>query len=234
MAQPLPADWCEMQNVTKDSEKTIRLMLVDDHPLVRRGLAELISDEPHLEVCAQMASAEDALQDIDQINPDLVIVDVTLPGMNGVELIKRLRSRYPKMLILVSSMHDESLFAERCLRAGANGYVNKEEATDKVVDAINHVIDGHLYLSADMTSHLLHGVIAGEVGQRSTLEILTDRELEVFALIGRGLPTREIAQKLHLSVKTIETHRDHMRAKLKIGSTTELMRHAVQWVLENG
>ncbi len=220
--------------MTKRGQETIRLMLVDDHPLVRRGLAELISDEPHLEVCAQMASAEDALQEIDQINPDLVIVDVTLPGMNGVELIKRLRSRYPKMLILVSSMHDESLFAERCLRAGANGYVNKEEATDKVVDAINRVIDGHLYLSADMTSRLLHGVIAGEVGQQSTLETLTDRELEVFALIGRGLPTREIAQKLHLSVKTIETHRDHVRAKLKIGSTTELMRHAVQWVLENG
>ena len=220
--------------MTKNGKETIRLMLVDDHPLVRRGLAELISDEPHLEVCAQLASAEDALQEIDEAHPDLVIVDVSLPGMNGVELIKRLRSRYPKILILVSSMHDESLFAERCLRAGANGYVNKEEATDKVVDAINRVIDGHLYLSAAMTSRLLHGVIAGDRGQQSILETLTDRELEVFALIGRGLPTREIAQKLHLSVKTIETHRDHVRTKLKIGSTTELMRHAVQWVLENG
>jgi DNA-binding NarL/FixJ family response regulator len=215
-------------------KKKIRLMLVDDHPLVRRGLAELISDEPHLEVCAQVASAEDALQEIDRVNPDLVIVDVTLPGMNGVELIKRLRSRYPGIMMLVASMHDESLFAERCLRAGANGYVNKEEATDKVVDAINRVIDGHVYLSAEMTNRLLHGVIAGDVGQQSALESLTDRELEVFALIGRGLPTREIAHKLHLSVKTIETHRDHVRAKLKIGSTNELMRHAVQWVLENG
>ena len=114
--------------MTKDGKQKIRLMLVDDHPLVRRGLAELISDEPHLEVCAQMASAEDALQEIDQINPDLVIVDVTLPGMNGVELIKRLRSRFPKMLILVSSMHDESLFAERCLRAGANRLKPFEES----------------------------------------------------------------------------------------------------------
>ncbi len=220
--------------MAKQVKKKIRVMLVDDHPLVRRGLAELISDEPHLEVCAQVASAENALEEIDRVKPDLVIVDVTLPGMNGVELIKRLRSRYPRIIMLVTSMHDESLFAERCLRAGANGYVNKEEATDKVVDAINRVIDGHVYLSAEMTNRLLHGVIAGEVGQHSALESLTDRELEVFALIGRGLPTREIAQKLHLSVKTIETHRDHLRAKLNISTTNELMRHAVQWVLENG
>jgi DNA-binding NarL/FixJ family response regulator len=166
--------------------------------------------------------------------PDSMIVDITLPGMNGLELIKRVRSRCPDIRILVTSMHEESLFAERSLRAGANGYINKEEATEKVVEAINRVLAGHVYLSSQMTSRLLHAVIGGDVGQKSLIESLTDRELEVFELIGRGLSTRDIAEKLHLSVKTVETHRDHIRNKLNLESTNQLMRHAVQWVLEHG
>lgn len=211
-----------------------RIMLVDDHPLVRRGLAALISDEHNLEICGQADSAEAALGMIAESKPDLIVVDVSLPGINGVDLIKRIRSRDAKVRILVSSMHDESLFAERCLRAGANGYINKESATTEVLKAVAKVLDGQLYLSAEMTSRMLHGVIGGNTGNQSSLETLTDRELEVFALIGKGLPTRDIADRLHLSVKTIETHRDHVRAKLGISNSTELMRHAVQWVLENG
>ncbi len=223
-----------MANPSSDSPKRSRLMLVDDHPLVRRGLAELISQEPHLEVCAQSPSAEEALLSIEQAQPDLVVIDIMLQGMSGLELIKRVRARFPDVRILVSSMHDESIFAERCLRAGANGYVNKEQATEHVIDAINQLLEGKVFLSPAMTSRLLHGVVGSETPRRSPLETLTDRELEVFALIGRGHPTRDIAEKLHLSVKTIETHRDHMKAKLGLRTTNELLRHAVQWVLENG
>jgi DNA-binding NarL/FixJ family response regulator len=214
--------------------KISRVMLVDDHPLVRKGLAALISDEPYLEVCGQAESAESALKILDDCRPDLMIVDITLPGINGVDLIKRIRSRNAQVRILVSSMHEESLFAERCLRAGANGYIDKASATDEVLSAVTKVLDGQLYLSADMTSRMLHGAIRGQAEKQSCLETLTDRELEVFALIGKGLPTRDIAERLHLSVKTIETHRDHVRRKLGIANSTELMRHAVQWVLENG
>jgi DNA-binding NarL/FixJ family response regulator len=209
-------------------------MLVDDHPLVRKGLAALISDDGKLEVCGQADSAESALGMIDDCKPHLIIVDVTLPGINGVDLIKRIRSRDETVRILVASMHDESLFAERCLRAGANGYINKESATQDVLAAVTKVLDGEVYLSADMTSRMLKTAVGGKVGKRSSLETLSDRELEVFALIGKGMPTREIADRLHLSVKTIETHRDHVRQKLEISNSTELMRHAIQWVLENG
>lgn len=211
-----------------------RVMVVDDHPLVRKGLSALISDEPHLEVCGQAESAELACSMMHECQPDLMVIDVSLPGINGIELIKRIRSRDAELRILVSSMHDEALFAERCLRAGANGYINKECATNEVLEAITQVLDGQIYLSAEMTSRLLHGAISGKTGSKSRLETLSDRELEVFALIGNGLPTREIAARLHLSVKTIETHRDHVRRKLDIDTSVELMRHAVQWVLENG
>jgi DNA-binding NarL/FixJ family response regulator len=209
-------------------------MLVDDHPLVRKGLAALISDAGKLEVCGQAESGESALGMLDDCKPHLIVVDVTLPGINGVDLIKRIRARNATVRILVASMHDESLFAERCLRAGANGYINKESATQDVLEAVNKVLDGEVYLSAEMTSRMLKNAVGGQLGEKSTLEKLSDRELEVFALIGKGLPTREIADRLHLSVKTIETHRDHVRQKLGINSSTELMRHAIQWVLENG
>ncbi len=210
------------------------MMVVDDHPLVRKGLSALISDESHLEVCGQAESAEVACSTMAECKPDLMVIDVSLPGINGIELIKRIRSRDSKVRILVSSMHDEKLFAERCLRAGANGYIHKESATNKVLDAITLVLDGDVYLSTEMTSQLLRGAIGDKAGSKSGLDALSDRELEVFALIGDGLPTKEIAARLHLSVKTIETHRDHIRRKLDIGSSVELMRHAVQWVLENG
>ena len=211
----------------------IQVMLVDDHPLVRRGLAELIADEPSLEVCQQVSTGEEALQTIEQASPDLLIVDLALPGISGMELIKRIRARDIEVHILVTSMHDESLFAERCLRAGANGYVNKEVATEKIIVAIHHILKGKTYLSPEMTNHLVDGAIHGHSG-KDVFDNLTDRELEVFGLIGKGMTCREIAQQLHLSVKTVETHRDHIRTKLRLSNTTDLIRHAVQWVLENG
>lgn len=220
--------------MTMKAEKLHQVMLVDDHPLVRRGLAELISEEPGLAVCAQTSSAEECLKKLAECQPDCLIIDISLPGMNGLELIKRVRSRYPDVKILVASMHEESLFAERSLRAGANGFISKEEATEKVIEAINRVLSGQVYLSGPMTSRLLSNVVTGEVGRKSQIESLTDRELEVFGLIGRGLATRDIAEKLHLSVKTVETHRDHIRNKLNLETTHQLVRHAVQWVLEQG
>lgn len=209
-------------------------MLVDDHPLVRRGLSQLINGERDLVVCAEAASGEDALSMIDEARPDLVVVDIALKGINGIELIKRIRARQPDIKMLVSSMHDETLYAERALRAGARGYVNKEEAPENVIEAIRQILEGTVFLSAVMKDRLLNVMIdGGDSHEHSPVETLSDRELEVFTLIGRGLTTREVANRLHLSVKTIETHREHIRSKLRIKSSAELMRHAVQWVLEN-
>jgi len=211
-----------------------RIMLVDDHPLVRRGLTQLINGEGDLFVCAEASSGEDALAAIDKVNPDLIVVDIALKGINGIELIKRLRSRLPNVKMLVASMHDESLFAERALRAGARGYINKEEAPENVIEAIRQVLSGGVFLSSVVKDRLLSVMIdGGEPSDQSLVETLSDRELEVFTLIGRGLTTREIANRLHLSVKTIETHRERVRSKLNISNSSELMRHAVQWVLEN-
>ncbi len=211
-----------------------RIMLIDDHPLVRRGLTQLINGEEDLCVCAEASSGEDALASVDAVNPDLVVVDIALKGINGIELIKRMRSRLPDVKMLVSSMHDESLYAERALRAGARGYINKEEAPENVIEAIRQVLAGGVFLSSPMKDRLLTVMIdGGEQSEQSLVETLSDRELEVFTLIGRGLTTREIANRLHLSVKTIETHRERVRSKLNIGNSSELMRHAVQWVLEN-
>ena len=208
-----------------------RIMLVDDHPLVRRGLTELISDEDDLTVCEQVPSAEEALHVFGEAKPDLVIVDISLPGMSGLELIKRLRTRDPSIKILVSSMHEESLFAERALRGGANGYVNKEEATENVVDAIRKILNGEVYLSEEMTQKMVSGVISGEA-TKSVVETLTDREFEIFRFIGSGLTARDISEKLHLSIKTVESHRDHIRHKLNLANSNELVCYAVKWTLE--
>jgi len=209
-------------------------MIVDDHPLVRRGLGQLINVEPDLMLCGEFASGEEALTGMEEVNPDLIVVDIGLKGINGIELIKRIRSRHAHPKMLVSSMYDESLYAERVLRAGARGYINKEEAPENVIKAIREVLTGGVYLSPLMKDRLLDVMIGGAEGsEQSPVDTLSDRELEVFSLIGRGLTTREIANRLHLSVKTIETHREHLRSKLNISSSAELMRHAVQWVLEN-
>ena len=208
------------------------IALVDDHPLLRKGLARTIEAEADLNVAGQMDSAEEALGEIEDLAPDLVIVDISLPGMSGMELIKHLQSRAPDVQILVVSRHDETLYAERCIRAGARGYVMKQEAGDDIVRAIRKVLNDRIFVSEEINERLLQSMAEGgrERIMQSPLEVLSDRELEVFELTGKGGSTREIAERLHLSVKTVESYRARIKDKLNLDSGNELMKHAVQWV----
>ncbi len=210
-----------------------RIVLVDDHPIVRRGLAMLIEDESDMEVIGEAGEAAEAVSMIDKLKPDLAVIDVSLVGTDGIDLIKQIKARGTEAKLLVASMFDETLYAERALHAGANGYINKSEAAEEIVEAIRSVIKGKVWLSSKMTERLLSRVTRGEKDlKRTPIETLSDRELEVFRLIGDGLTTRQIAAKLHLSTKTIETYRDHIKTKLALKHNTELIRRAVQWVLE--
>lgn len=214
--------------------RSARIMVVDDHPIVRQGLSQLIGSEPGLEVCGEASDAAEALKLLAETKPDLIIVDISLNSGNGIELIKQIKVRDENVRMLVSSMHDESLFAERALRAGAMGYINKAETTDKVFDAIHQVLAGKIYLSDRMTDRMLCRAIGSEEHMTgSPIDSLSDRELEVFELIGQGLTTRQIAAKLHLSPKTVETYRENIKSKLNLNNATELTRHAVQWTLES-
>jgi len=222
--------------MSKDAskEQPARILIVDDHELVRHGLAQLLSDEPDLETCGEAEDVDGAIKQVEETNPDLVVVDISLKNGNGLELIKRIKTNHPNVKTLVSSMHDESLFAERVLHAGAMGFINKQQAMETVIDAIRQVLAGHVYLSPDMTDRLVHGIVDGQ-GKPGTSPVnrLSDRELQVFEMIGQGLSTREVANQLHLSIKTIETHREHIKDKMSLKNAAELSRHAVQWVLEN-
>lgn len=208
------------------------IILVDDHPLMRKGLGRTIEKEADLNVVAQMSSAEEALEEVEDLDPDLAIVDISLPGMSGMELIKHLQSRMPDLKLLVVSRHDETLYAERCIRAGAKGYVMKQEAGDVIVQAIRKVLNGRIFVSEEINERLLQSMAEGgrERIMQSPLEVLSDRELEVFELTGEGLSTRDIAERLHLSVKTVESYRARIKDKLNFESGNELMKHAVQWV----
>ncbi len=220
--------------VRKPLAGDVKILIVDDHPIVRRGLAELIQSEPQFKVCGEAANAAEAIKLIDQQKPDLAVVDIALDGTDGIELIKQIKAWNDTLKVLVSSMHDESLYAERALYAGARGYINKAEATDRIVEAIHQVLAGKVYLSPTMTERLLHRVAGGdEQLEKSPVDRLSDRELEVFRLIGEGFTTRQIAERLHLSTKTIETYRDHIKTKLNLANNTQLIRQAVQWVLED-
>jgi len=208
-----------------------KIFVVDDHPVVRQGIAMLVNHEGDMEVCGDSDSAVVALKEIDRLKPDLAIVDLSLKDGNGMDLIKDLRIRYPKLSVLVLSMHDESFYAERVLRAGARGYIAKDEGTDKVVEGIRRVLTGEVFLSDKMASKMISTAVGGRAGQGApSVESLTDRELQVFELIGSGLGTRQIARSLHLSVKTIDSHREHIKQKLGLGGAAELVKHAVQWV----
>lgn len=211
-----------------------RVLVVDDHPIVRRGVTQLINGEPDLEVCGEAETAAAAIDALATAKPDVAVVDLTLAGTGGTSLIKNLRNWQPNMPILVLSMHDETLHAERTLRAGAMGYIMKHEATDRIVEAIRHVLRGEIYLSQRMKQRFLHRFVGDQrdLSATSPLETMTDRELEVFQLVGRGLSTREVAEQLCLSVKTIETHLDHIKAKLELESGRELVRYATLWSLE--
>ena len=207
-----------------------RILLVDDHPIVRQGLAEMIDQERDLQVAGTAEDVHRALEALDKIKPDLVIADISLKGSNGIELLKNIKVRFPKTLVLVLSMHDESLYAVRALRAGAAGYIMKQEATEKVLTAIRRVLSGEIYLSEKMEKKMMHQLVGGRTARTgSPIEDLSDRELEVFGLIGQGHGTRQIAEELHLSIKTIESHRAHIKEKLNLRNATELVQHAIQW-----
>lgn len=211
-----------------------KILLVDDHPLMRKGLALTLETEVDLTVAAQAASAEEALSLMDKTSPDLAVIDVSLPGMSGLELIKHLKAMKPDLAVLVVSRHDESLYAERAIRAGARGYLMKMEAADVIVKAVRHILNGGIYVSEEIKERLLLGMMAGKDVSQSPLEVLSDRELEVFELTGRGLGTREIAERLHLSVKTVESYRARIKNKLSLSTAPELIQHAVQWVESEG
>jgi DNA-binding NarL/FixJ family response regulator len=207
-----------------------RILLVDDHPIVRQGLSEMINQERDLQVCGTAEDVHRALDALENIRPDLVIADISLKGSNGIELLKNIKVRFPRTLVLVLSMHDESLYAVRALRAGAAGYIMKQEATDKVLTAIRQVLSGEIYLSERMEKKMMHQLVGGRAARTgSPIEDLSDRELEVFGLIGQGHGTRQIAEELHLSIKTIESHRAHIKEKLNLRNATELVQHAIQW-----
>jgi len=205
------------------------ILIVDDHPIVRRGIAQLIEDERDLRICGEADSPEAALELLATCQPDLAIVDLTLARANGLALIKDLQSRDAKLPVLVLSMHDEALYAERVLRAGAAGYIMKQEATEHIVDAIRQVLAGRVYVSERMTARMLHRMI-GDKNEptASPLDTLTTREMEVLQLLGQGLSTREIAAQLFVSVKTIETHLDHLKTKLGVDSGRQLVHYATR------
>jgi len=219
------------------TKKRARILIVDDHPAVREALASRIGRQPDLEVCGEAADMSEALRLVaDTPPPDLAVVDISLKTSNGIDLIKRIKDRDDRVRMLVWSMHSEALYAERALRAGALGYINKDQATDKIVEAIRRVLEGKVYLSDAMAEKMLHRAVGGgrEKATRSPLDELADRELEVFRLIGQGVKTAEIAERLHLSVKTVETYRDRIRQKLNLRDGTELAHYATQWLVENG
>jgi DNA-binding NarL/FixJ family response regulator len=211
---------------------TARILIIDDHPIFRTGIAQLINHQGEFFVCGEAETAPEALEAIVRLKPDLVILDITLKGINGIELMKTIRSSAPQLPVLVLSMHEESLYAERALRAGARGYVTKQEASNQVLDAIRRVLTGELYVSPVLGLHIATRMANGGDWAKSAVENLTDRELEIFELLGRGRGTRQIAVALKLSVKTVETHRAHIKAKLGAKTAPEMVRLAVQWVNE--
>ena len=223
------------KNRPEKKKAKLKVVLVDDHPIVRQGLAQMIARELDMEVCGEAETAADALKAIAACKPDVAVVDLSLKGTSGLELLKDLKVRFPKLPVLVLSMYDETMYAERALRAGAKGYMMKEEATEKVLAAIRGILAGQIYLSEAMASRLLHMAVDGRTpGAVSPTERLSDRELEVFQLIGQGYGNTDIAQQLHLSPKTVETYRAHIKEKLGLSGATELLQHAIQWAQSLG
>jgi DNA-binding NarL/FixJ family response regulator len=211
-------------------QKRTRILLVDDHPIVRERLTELISRESDLTVCAEAEDRHQAIEMIKTRQPDLAIVDITLRNSDGVELIKDIHSRWPGLLMLVVSMHDESLYAERVLRGGARGYITKQEATRSILRAIRCVLSGQIYLNEALASQIIGRLTSSRTAAHaSPVESLADRELQVFELTGRGLNTRQIASHLHIGVKTVETYRHRIREKLKLQKPTDLLQSAIAW-----
>jgi DNA-binding NarL/FixJ family response regulator len=210
-------------------KKTV--LLVDDHPFMRAGLAQLIERQADLAVCGEAGNPVEAIRELAKTRPNLVLTDITMPGRSGLEFIKDLRAQHPDLLILVVSMHDEAIYAERALRAGARGYIMKEAGGDNLLAAIRQVLRGEVYVSPTMSARILDNLSGRRPrGSSSPIERLTDREFEVFQLIGHGKSTRDIAEQLHLSPKTVDVHRGNIKEKLGLTDATALVRHAVRWV----
>ncbi|MGA7289775.1 MAG: response regulator transcription factor [Terriglobales bacterium] len=206
------------------------VFVVDDHPIVRQGLALLINQEADLAVCGEAEEMQAALPAIQAVRPDILIVDISLNGPDGLELLKNVRITSPRLPVLILSMHDEAIYAERALRAGANGYIMKQEATERVLVALRRILSGEIYVSDRIANSMLQHYVRGvNPAEHSSITELTDRELEVFRLIGDGLGTRQIAEALHLSVKTVESYQAHIKEKLSLRSGRELVQHAVEW-----
>jgi DNA-binding NarL/FixJ family response regulator len=212
----------------------LRVLIVEDHPLMRRAMMELIGSQPGFQVCGEADSVNEALQTLKRENPHVVIVDLGLNRGHGIELIEQIRSQAEWTRILVVSAQDEQIYAERCLRAGAVGYLNKKKTADQLLDALRQVAAGEIYLSSNVSNQLLNSMVRGNREHSDPILALSNRELEVFEMIGRGLATKEIAAQLDLSSKTIETHRDNIKRKLDLQKSSDLMRRAVEWVLQNG
>jgi DNA-binding NarL/FixJ family response regulator len=208
-----------------------RILVVDDHPMTRSGLVYLLDKQPDLEVCGEAGNPAEALTQISRLKPDLLMTDITMPGRSGIELLKDIRALHPELAIVVVSMHDEAVYAERALRAGARGYVMKEVGGETLLHALRQVLSGSVYVSAAMAAKLLNSFTGDKPRKSSSpIETLTDREFEVFQLIGQGRSTRDIAKELHLSSKTVDVHRGHIKEKLHLEDVTSLIRYAVRWV----
>ncbi len=211
------------------------VLIVDDHPMIRRGLAELISESQDLSVHGEASTLMEAYTQVSTEKPDLILTDISLDGDNGLELMKQINYRWPELLLLAYSMHDEEIYAERALRSGAKGYVAKHSSTDELLEAMRVVLKGKIYLSERMSDKLLGKFVGGggtAKGFESPIEKLSDRELEVFQYLGKGQTTAQIAEALCLSVKTIETYREHIKQKLGLKSGPELIRYAIEWALK--
>jgi DNA-binding NarL/FixJ family response regulator len=207
-----------------------KILIVDDHPMTRYGLSQLIRHQPDLEVQGEMANAQEALFALKPPLPSLILTDITMPGKSGLEFIKDMRALHPSVMVLVMSMHDESVFAERVLRAGARGYIMKSEGGEKLLQAIRQVLQGGLYISALVSANILNSFFkVHPTRESSELSALTDREFEVFRMLSRALPTDEISRHLCISDKTVETHRIHIKEKLKMKSGAEVRKYAVRW-----
>ncbi len=215
--------------------KPARILIVDDHPMMRDGMATQISNQPNLTVCGEAEDVARALQLVTDLHPDLVIIDISLKSGHGIDLIKQIRGSHPKMKMLVNSMYDESVYAERSLQAGALGYLCKQTARETLITAILTVLEGKTYLSPEMTDRIVKSRIGGMIEPgKSPIESLSDRELQVLTLIGQGHTTGAIAKQLHLSVHTIDTYREKLKIKLHLANSAELNRYAAQWGLESG
>lgn len=207
-----------------------QIFIVDDHPVFREGLVGLVKREKDLAVCGEADNATQALSAIESLKPDLVLADIGLPGKSGLELVKDIRAVCPKMAVLVISMHDETLYAERVLRAGGRGYIMKQEGPEKILEAIRHVLSGQISVSGKMSARILDALSDRKAKTNSPIARLTDREFEILQLIGQGKDSHVIAEQLHLSVKTVDAHRGHIKEKLELKSGTELICYAARWV----